>query len=1091
MNSSTVIYQKLEAFIKKFYTNELFRGGLFFIGFGLLYFLFTLFVEYFLWLQPSARTFLFWTFILVELYLLSRFIAFPIFKLFKFQKGISLQEASAIIGNHFPEVNDKLLNFLQLSQSNNHQSELLLASIAQKSQSLAPIPFGKAVNFKANKRYLPIAVIPLIFMALFFISGNSNVISQSLNRVFHYRSSFIKPAPFRLLIDNASLMVQENNDFVLRVKAVGSVLPENVMLFIGDESYFMENVSQGAYQYKFSSLSNAIVFHLEANAVVSPDYELKVITVPSISSFEMTLKYPAYLNRKAEIVNGTGNAIIPEGTVVSWKIVGASTESIVFSHNSTFSSFMATSDTFIFNKKIIQSTDYQVITSNSNVKSFEKLNYQLLIVKDQYPTIDVQQVPDSLNVDKNYFIGKISDDYGFSNLQIVYFEKGKAATAKRGTLPFKKGIFDQFIFSFPGNLPLVEGVAYEFYFEVSDTDVLHNFKSSQSTVFTNRLETASEKEDALIEQQNNNLNGLSKTLEKQDKQFSEIDKLSKSGKANKDFDFKEQQKIDDFINKQQRQDELMKSFSEKIKENLNKERDAIKDEKRETLEERLDKVTDDLDKNKKLLDELKELNDKLNNDDLFDKLEQFKKSSSGQMKTLEQLVELTRRYYVEKKANQIADKLDKLSEEQKKLSKEKDTEKATSPQEQINKNFDEIEKELEDLQKENNSLKSPMELPDTNELEKSIKEELKDAKQQLSKKDVFKAQNSQKSAGQKMKEMSSKMKDGLEESKKEELKEDVKMLRQILDNLLAFSNSQEEVMNQIGSTKVGSATFNKHLKSQQILKTQFKHIDDSLFVMSLRNEKIAADVTKEIGEVQYNIDAALEKLGKGVLSKGVSHQQFSVASANKLADFLSESLHKMQMKLSGSSSDDSKQQGQKMQLPDIIAKQKGLGEKMKEQMKGESKSGSKPDGKEKKGSQEGEGEGDAKAIMEIYKGQKQLRDALQEELDRNGLSGVGKNSLEQMKQIEKQLLNKGFKNEVLQRVLNLNQELLKLETARQSQGQDTKRQSETNVKTFSNQAKPLPSELLKYFNSVEILNRQSLPLRSNFNQKVQEYFSNK
>jgi hypothetical protein len=28
----------------------------------------------------------------------------------------------------------------------------------------------------------------------------------------------------------------------------------------------------------------------------------------------------------------------------------------------------------------------------------------------------------------------------------------------------------------------------------------------------------------------------------------------------------------------------------------------------------------------------------------------------------------------------------------------------------------------------------------------------------------------------------------------------------------------------------------------------------------------------------------------------------------------------------------------------------------------------------------------------------------------------------------------------------------------------------------------------EYLNSIEILNRQSLPLRSNFNQKVQEYF---
>ena len=129
MEKQQFIFQKLEAFIRKFYINELIRGTIFFIGLGLLYFLFTLFVEYFLWLKPMGRTILFWTFVGVEMYLLFRFILFPIFKLLKLQKGIDYNQASAIIGNHFTEVNDKLTNFLQLSNPNEHQikSELLVA----------------------------------------------------------------------------------------------------------------------------------------------------------------------------------------------------------------------------------------------------------------------------------------------------------------------------------------------------------------------------------------------------------------------------------------------------------------------------------------------------------------------------------------------------------------------------------------------------------------------------------------------------------------------------------------------------------------------------------------------------------------------------------------------------------------------------------------------------------------------------------------------------------------------------------------------------------------------------------------------------
>ncbi len=177
LKNSNFIYQKLELFIKKFYTNELIRGIIFFIGLGLLYFLFTLFVEYFLWLKPAGRAILFWAFIGVEVFLSVRFILFPIFQLFRIRKGIDYSEASKIIGNHFTEVSDKLTNFLQLTKDKN-QSELLLASIEQKANALRPIPFGNAINFNTNRKYLPLALLPILLFAFFYLSGNSKIISQ-------------------------------------------------------------------------------------------------------------------------------------------------------------------------------------------------------------------------------------------------------------------------------------------------------------------------------------------------------------------------------------------------------------------------------------------------------------------------------------------------------------------------------------------------------------------------------------------------------------------------------------------------------------------------------------------------------------------------------------------------------------------------------------------------------------------------------------------------------------------------------------------------------------------------------------------------
>jgi len=201
MTNFNNIQEKLQEFVKKYYTNELIKGFILFAAFGLLYFIFTLFIEYFLWLQPGARSVLFFGFVIVELALLVRFIALPIIKLMGLQQGISKEEASKIIGNYFPEVDDKLLNVLQLKETNN-ESELLLASIEQKSEKLQPIPFKMAIDFQKNAKYLKYLAIPLLIWLFTFISGNNAIFKDSLDRVVHYRTTYEPPAPFSFLILN-------------------------------------------------------------------------------------------------------------------------------------------------------------------------------------------------------------------------------------------------------------------------------------------------------------------------------------------------------------------------------------------------------------------------------------------------------------------------------------------------------------------------------------------------------------------------------------------------------------------------------------------------------------------------------------------------------------------------------------------------------------------------------------------------------------------------------------------------------------------------------------------------------------------------
>ena len=224
-------------------------------------------------------------------------------------------------------------------------------------------------------------------------------------------------------------------------------------------------------------------------------------------------------------------------------------------------------------------------------------------------------------------------------------------------------------------------------------------------------------------------------------------------------------------------------------------------------------------------------------------------------------------------------------------------------------------------------------------------------------------------------------------------------------------------------------------------------------------------------------------------------------------------------------------QGKGFQLPDIIKKQESLSEEMQKGMgtkEGENGEGSEGEsggegngekgengrnGKKGEGNGEGGGDGDGDGdgnggsgngegenngqgdsedmnglLYEIYKQQQQLRQQLQDKLSKEGLRGNGGDILRKMEQVEQQLLDKGFNERTLEQMLNLKYELLKLEEADFEQGQESRRESQTNRNIYSNDLRLSPEDVKKYFNSTEILNREALPMSPEYKQKVQSYF---
>ena len=1078
MSAYNNIFVKLQQFIKKFYINELIKGVLLFISTGLLYFIFTVFIEYFLWLKPLSRTILFWLFIVVEVGLVTFYIFLPLLKIIGLKKGIDSKTASKIIGNHFPEVSDKLLNMLQLKEANLN-SELIEASIEQKSAELQPIPFKKAIEYSKNKKFIKYTSIPVIILLIVYASGNLSIFNESVSRVVHYNSQYEAPAPFSFSVSNKSLRVVEGKPFTLNIETFGSSYPDDVKIIFNGENYYLENIGNGKFRYTFSSVIKPFEFYLESVDVVSRTYRVDVISTPIINNLKMVLNYPFYTGKKNEVIMDTGNAIVPEGTKVSWQIDTHQTDTVRFSVGEKTDFFArSTSDYFNISKKLKNSLDYKISTSNRHLVNYESLDFSINVVLDEYPKIVVKSNMDSIERGPVYFSGQISDDYGISKLQLVYLNKSNSKLLKKDILNNVKSSISEYYIVFPDEIVLDEGVNYDVYFEVYDNDAVNGSKRSKSEIFQYYKQTKQELEKELLKDQKKIFENLDKTLEKSKKANAVIEQLKNSVQKKSEIDWNDTKKLEQFIKRQGQYQEIFKRQTEKLERNLEEQPDSekLKDKKKD-LEKRIEE-TKKLANQERMLEELKKLSEKLDKEKLFDKLNELAKKNKQNDQSLERILELTKRFYVEQKMNQINEKLKDLGKKEESLFKGSDEENTKEKQEKINKSFDEIQDDFEELDKQNNDLKRPMKLPETKEEEKEIDQDLKNALDELNKQDKNKAKKNQKSAAKKMKDLAKSMEQSMSAMEGESIDEDIDDLRKIVENLIEFSFQQEELMEQIYDGNEKQFEYAKNIKKQYLLKEYFEHIDDSLYMLSLRVVKMGAKIQKEVSDAHFYIDKSLVNFTENRFDQGIANQQFVITAANNLANSLSNLLDNLMN--ASPSFGKGKGKGKGFSLPDIIKKQ---GEIMKSMKEGKKKG-------EAPGQLGKDGEGMNGELYNIYKEQAKLRDMLNKLLGdkRNEKSNGSGKVTKEMEDLEKEMLEKGFTKEVIEKMENLNYELLKLEKALKEQGEDDKRESESNIKEF--EIKRIEELKLKnqYFNYNEILNRQSLPLRSIYKKKVQEYF---
>ncbi|WP_188464255.1 DUF4175 family protein [Marivirga lumbricoides] len=1068
------ILKRLKDYKRKYYLNRLLKGVLISLAYLLIAFLTFSVLEYQLRFGSLFRSLLFIVYAISGLYFIIKYILIPAYHLATQGKALSNEEAARQIGKYFPEINDKLLNFIQLNTLSGQQNTLIQASIEQKSRGLSSFNFSEGIKIqKNNRKYFPYVAIPILVMITILLFA-PYLVTEGSYRIIKFNEEFVPEAPFMFHVEPEVLKAYKGEPFKLNVELSGNQIPKELYIYKEGVKQKLQNVGNNAFQFTLNNPQQSLNFSLEGAGFSSQTYHLTVVERPTLQNMAIELVYPAYTGLERERIENAGNLIVPEGTQAKWWVQSKATSSIVFDNSLDSTEILfdnVSNTTFNLEQYILNSFSYKLKLLNPAAEDDKNTTYSVEVIKDKAPEITLEAINDSSMYSKVALAGEISDDYGFTNFKLFYtlLENNKEKLKGSIALPYNKEILNQKYFKLwdVDSLLQKQGDKLQYYVQVWDNDAINGAKSTRTALKTIQIPDKSQLETNIKENAQETEKQIDQNIKSASDVNKKLEKLDQILKTKRSLNWEDKQLLEEILKDMQQQEKRLEEIQRKTEENKEKREKFTQQnpelkEKSEQLESLMEEMLKD--KNDELMEKIREmLQNESQSDEFRESVEELNKKENNRLKEMERLMELFKRLEVQYDMNKVGEDLKELSEKQEQLANEteknnseKSTEQNTEAleeQERLNKDFEEIKEELKNLKERNQSLKQPNAIEDTKEEENTIDQAQQESTQQLKEQNSKSAGQKQKEAAEGMKQMAQKMAQMQASMEMQALQENIDDLRDIVDNLLKLSFRQEDLMKNFREVNASDPRFLSLSEQQLNMKDDAVIIEDSLNALAERVFQLKTFITKEMATINESMDNSLSALKERDKNKAVGEQQFAMTSMNNLALMLDDVLEQMQMQMQASQGMSSQPQQGNEQQPSLSDMQKALNQQT--QRLSES---------QKSGRELSEKLGELAA--EQAKLRKMMEEMKKESNEKGKQEGAGSAGeiIEEMEKIEEDLVNKRLGSRLIERQKKIVTKLLESEKAKQEQEEDDERKGETAT---DYQKERLPNAFKEYLEQKE------------------------
>lgn len=876
-----LLRERLTAFRAAYYRIQILRG-LLLVGLGSLgiWALLSL-AEGVFWWDTSVRKILWGAWITASGAMLSVWVVYPLLQYGLRLRGyLSDEEAARWIGKRIPQIQDKLLNTLQLSQQNPSQNAAILLAIEERMRQLSVIPWEITLPYPQLRRYAIGFLILIIGIASLWIALPTTFRGGAY-RFMQPRKEFIRPLPFSLKVEGLKKFYRIGEPLEVSLLLSGSELPDRVWVESEQGELPLQKLSISRYVLRISSLQSRFQMHVYTEHGKIATYSINVLRPPHLRSPVFYCRYPAYTNRKLDTLYAPLLRVL-RGTHL--------TLSVQVESERPYRLYFSGSPLRSLSPHQWQA-DFTVYDSHSYFLALQDefftdtFSIQVEAMPDYHPTVQLFTELFQPQSWEHTLRLQAADDYGISR-GVLWYRIAESPLPGRVqqnfsayplTLPFSTAL-DQVIQLNWKNFGVQPGDKVEYYAEVWDNDAIQGPKSSRSILYTLELADEVAKQETFAQMQDSLLE-IVKQLSKQVERS--INEAHTSESSSKISDFMEQfRDVRSELRSMQRLAAEQQLFSPELLQQMEQLLKLLESFNPQRLEQLASQIQSNRQQDSARLAQLRR------------ELQQAYQEWQQKMERLEALLpEIQQMRRLEQLMTQIAE----LSDQQKKLSELSDSLHRQPSTQALQRNLmektAEVARALDSLRKlyQDRSILRDSLHSARGSVEKAL-QKMQEALDQLQQNQNTSARTAQENAAQNLEDALSALEAGMLEQEEKEQAEDYEALRMLLKAILSLSFRQEELRKKSQDLASVGAVTPVIISQQQRIRQDYRQVHDSLHAIAMRSPAIEEPIMELLREIERYFQAMSFQHTEALLRR----QQYILQGMNRLANLFTELLAQLE-----------------------------------------------------------------------------------------------------------------------------------------------------------------------------------------------------